>query len=509
MQQKKWLRYLLSFLLLCVFSKSNGQTIFEKSERINIKNSQWIAGILAFKNDTISAIIGEGSNLANSTNYSIQHFSKTNLAKIHEQEISIPKRKNQISTLVSVASLGSKMLGFCTILDRSLGKNSLVAFNIENEAEEAELAAIEIFSDSRPGSFLIKENTKSKQILIISEKPFEKLGSDNLDYMILDENLQKIKINSLLIPYKPENYGIENAEIDSSGNVFLLLKVAVGLHRSALYQNFEEYALLYIPFNSSQIQQLSIKIPNKYIVHANFILEKNKVFICGLTSTNRNPNASGYFTIAMDLGSNKLQRKIMEFDKNILDNFSENSKNQGFQNMKIKHIQNINNDETLVYAEIDFVKDVCYTDPRTGMITCSKHYHSNTGIVLKFDASSVLNETTIIAKRQFSINDNGVNNGALLLSSMNNSNYHLFYNDHEKNKGLLANETKRKTMERGIKSKVFYLFKSGSLPEKSFVLDEDDDKNLLLLPDFQVLEESLNYFILGDRNTYQIIRIRN
>lgn len=106
------------------------------------------------------------------------------------------------------------------------------------------------------------------------------------------------------------------------------------------------------------------------------------------------------------------------------------SKGRGISSMKIKGVYYETDGSIKIITQIEYVVEVCSTNPKTGVTTCNYHYHNNQIIVFSLNNTGDLENTGVIPKQQVLINYSTYNGHIPLLY---NEKIYFIYNDHDFN----------------------------------------------------------------------------
>jgi hypothetical protein len=105
-------------------------------------------------------------------------------------------------------------------------------------------------------------------------------------------------------------------------------------------------------------------------------------------------------------------------------------KGYGINNLYLKGIYVFADGSVKMISQIEYVQQVCTTDPKTGVTRCTYYYHNNQIVEFNLASDGSLKNTYIVPKQQVMVNADFYNGHIALIGS---SNTYYIYNDNDMN----------------------------------------------------------------------------
>ena len=278
------------------------------------------------------------------------------------------------------------------------------------------------------------------------------------------------------MPFESDDIEITGITISNDGLVFIGAKTGIKLNSPFLRKH-----LLY-SFNpvSKELHEFDLSVDKLFIDRMAIKNLNSQIHVLALFSSDpfKQGQSAGFTYFKLDsLGAQVEEKDILMFEaKTILGFNGEAKKEQGIEDLTV---QDVLQDKESKWAIMDqrYLDQVCTTDPRTGIITCTDQYHFD-GILLKSLTDS--EKTHFIGRDQVDYNTSGDYMGHQ--SFLINGKLIVLYNDHIKNTSTNSD----RVMNNPGRSTLRYVFVNGENQLVSDVYQGLDDFVLLAsVPGYQ------------------------
>jgi hypothetical protein len=170
----------------------------------------------------------------------------------------------------------------------------------------------------REGKFNFHVSKDSSHVLIYSQLPNQKKGSERFSLQVFDNNFEKKWEKNIQLPYPDNRFSITDYRVDNNGNVYLL---------GALYENSSgflrrntnyQYIILAYTENGEASEEYNVILEGKFITDLTFRVGKNGKLVCsGFYSEKNSYSIKGTYYFQIDPKSSEISNanyKEFEFD---------------------------------------------------------------------------------------------------------------------------------------------------------------------------------------------------
>jgi hypothetical protein len=450
----------------------------------------------------------EGILLQSKTNAKIFTSGKTYVQRVdnmtllpqYTKEIKLESSKgNKPLEYQVMTRMGENPVLFATYFNKDKNKIELYGrkYDLEGEPIEKDKKIAE-FSATRKQQIeamnFVASDDSTSMLTYFTER-FDKYENEKIDFHLFDKNLEERWNRNIEFPYKGKNFSIFRVKLTAEGRVYLLVKVFKE-DDNKRKSNLFRYGVVTFSGDTSLVEDYGVELGNEFINDIDFSIDSLGNVVCsGLYSNLGLNNAAGSFFIKIDRGQKQITEQILTpFESDFAAQFEEGTrfKNKiGISDFKMDHFVHFKDGTYALVAEQYILDQVCYTDFRTGMVSCTNYYYYNNIVVVKMLANGEVEWAANIPKFQESANDFGIYS-SYAFGVSGNSLYFVF-NENEDN--LKINNPKEMQAMTKIRSAVQVVCKlnsNGSFSRKALSGDKKKS-NFYFIPEnsSQISENSL------------------
>jgi len=342
--------------------------------------------------------------------------------------VRIGKNKEQREFQYGV-QINGQILLFTTKLDKKTKTNLLFAQTIDKKTLKPSSKLIKVgiidYSDrskKTSGSFTYKISSDEKRILIYYNLPYQKGENEKFSYHIFDSELNLLWEKSISLPYKNELFKVVDYEITKAGDLFLLSQIFKEKTKAKL-NGKPNYRYQITSYTSivEEVKEYPIILKDQFLTDMKIALNDNGEIICGgFYSNNGTFSIKGSYFLKINLESkNIVSKSFKEFGLDfITQNMTDKEKRKTTKREAIgKDVELYQYDlndlvlredgGAILVGEQYFVRVATYNDSQ-GSIKTTYHYYYNDIIVISINAAGQIDWAEKIAKRQHTINDEGL-----------------------------------------------------------------------------------------------------
>lgn len=493
-------------LLIVVFTN-----IFFTSAQTDFQPMYWGGEIFKPASGTTFHTIGnwnEGILLQSKTSAKIFTSGKTFVQRVdnmtllpqYTKEIKLESSKgNKPLEYQVMTRMGENPILFATYFNKDKNKIELYGrkYDLEGEPIEKDKKIAE-FSASRKQqieamNFVASEDSTS-MLTYFTEK-FDKYENEKIDFHLFDKNLEERWNRNIEFPYKGKNFQISRVKLAPNGRVYLLVKVYKE-QENQKKANIFRYGVVTFSGDTSLIEDYGIELGNEFINDIDFSIDSVGNVVCaGLYSSLGLTNASGSFFIKIDRDKKQITEQVLTpFEADFAAQFNEGNRFRNrseISDFKMDHLVHFKDGSYALVAEQFIFDEVCYTDFRTGMISCTNYYYYNNIVVVKMLNNGDVEWAANIPKFQESVNDFGIYS-SYAFGVSGNAMYFVFNENEDNLKINDQREMQAMTKIRGAIQVVCKLNSNGSFSRKALSGDKKKS-NFYFIPEnsSQISENSL------------------
>lgn len=316
--------------------------------------------------------------------------------------------------------INGNILAFATYYDREKDINFAYAEILDDRANVTrawtEVGRIPADKRSNRGSFYFILAEDSSTVLIVANPPYEQYADEKFTLSLIDQNLGVLWKSEILPPYKDKYFSLDNFIVTDSGFVYMLATISkdrTGLSRKERRTKPTYYhsALMFNPV-TKELSEYEIKLDPKFISNIIMAITDSGDIVCSGFYSNVSSNAIiGTFYMKIDKLSKKVEREgTMDFTTEFLTQFmsaKKAAKNKELYDYNLKYLVQREDGGAVLVAEQYYEYEVCTTDPKTGVQTCTYYYYYNDIIVVNVSPEGKIDWAEKIPKLQVSHNDGG------------------------------------------------------------------------------------------------------
>lgn len=374
----------------------------------------------------------------------IERYKQSDLGLDYTKQISHVRFDEVRLTPAALFFVNGKFLVFATYYDREKDINFAYAEILDDRATVTkswvEVARISASKRSNRGSFFFGLSEDSLKVLVVANPPYEQYADEKFTLSLLDDNLNTNWKNDISPPYKDKYFSLDNYIITASGDVYMLATISkdeTGLSRKERRTKPTYYhSVLVYDWRANELSEYNIKLDPKFISNIIMAVTDSGDILCSGFYSNVSSNAIiGTFYMKIDKETKKTEREgTMDFSAEFLTQFmsaKKAAKNKELYDYNLKYLVERNDGGAILVAEQFYEYEVCSTDPRTGIQTCTYYYYYNDIIVVNINPEGKIDWARKIPKQQVSHND-----GGYFLSfafAVSGNTLYFMFNDHPKN----------------------------------------------------------------------------
>ncbi len=309
------------------------------------------------------------------------------------------------------------------------------------------------------GGMEVYYSPDNSKILILRVPITKRYENEKMEMVMYDQELNKLFEKELNFPYKNKSLGIQQILLTNNGDVSIIAFWEPSKEEINAEPDLKDqmtFKLFKVTENNDELEEIEIAEKGYALSTCQGVISNdtlNEIVYFGFyrdikkgTKKRNQYGVNGVYYIKLD--TDKWSINTMKFnvvdEKTIIKIFMGNatteqaekrakkaaSKGRGISSMKIKGIYYEMDGSIKIISQIEYVVEVCTTNPKTGQTTCSYHYHNNQIIVFSLNNSGDLENTGIVPKQQLLVNHSTFNGHIPLLY---NDKIFFVYNDHDFN----------------------------------------------------------------------------
>ena len=414
---------------------------------------QWGGEIFKPSSSTSFAVIGnwtEGvmmqsqtrTKLFSASKTYIQRFDDLTLLPQYNKEIALETNRGDKSLEYQVMErLGDNPVLFATYYNREKDKIELFGriYTLSGEpvGKEKKIAQFPATRKSDIEDLNFVASSDGSSMLSFFSERFDKFSNEKISFHCFDSQLDTKWSREIEFPYKGKNFSIHRAKVDSSGRVFLLVRVRYDKDEPAGNQGPPfRYGLVTFDGDSSLVEDYELKLGDKFVTDIDMFLEEDGNVTCSGFYSNRGMgNAAGTFMLKVNRSNQSIEGKVLnDFDPSFSASFLESSRIKGqveLSDFKLDHFVKFNDGSFGLVAEQFLIDEICYQDFRTGMFNCNYFYYFNNIIVIRTSSDGDVLWAADVPKYQESSNDAGYFSSYAF--GFTGESMHFVFNDNPKN----------------------------------------------------------------------------
>lgn len=349
--------------------------------------------------------------------------------------------------------VGSKVYLLASAIEKKSDKYTLVAKEVDKngklKGKLLELSTIKIISKRKSGNFWIYTSDDESKLFVLGNLPYKKNENEKFSLKIFGEDLKSIKKMDFTMPYKDEDFGLDQALVTNDGQVFLFGEHFFKSKSKTKGQDESEYVMVGVDPHKEKTTDFKIKLPNKDIVTIGMSVSKdqNEIHCLGFYSDLKGKksygkDSDGIFNLTISTDTYEvIKTNTKKFDGDILSalKVSKKKKKKKKQkaskdgisnNYEFREILPLSDGSYWAFFEYYNVYEVCTTDSN-GNTKCRTHYVYGSIIMCKVLPDGTIQQITHVHKNQHTVDDGGFRSSYTAVEK--DDEVILLYNDHQEN----------------------------------------------------------------------------
>jgi hypothetical protein len=301
------------------------------------------------------------------------------------------------------------------------------------EAHRHEILFEKLEDRKNTSPIFFAQSKNGKYGLVSREQPFSRENRASVFVEISKFPGQIIQTFTLSLPFDADDVEILDVTINDRGKVYFGAKTGVKLNSPFL----RKYLVYSFDSSTKKLREFDLGRDKIYLQDLLINTFKDDVQMAALFTSDpfQQHESSGYAFASIDsLGKLSAEKGVNYFDPATVAAFKseDNATSNTIENVFLDELFNVNGSNLLVMDQ-HYRDQVCTTDPRTGMISCTDQFH--------FDGIAVENLTNPgasvnIGRSQIDYNKVGMHVGHQTISV--DLGLLIIYNDHYKNESIKA-----------------------------------------------------------------------
>ncbi|GAB4381500.1 MAG: hypothetical protein Kow0075_13230 [Salibacteraceae bacterium] len=308
--------------------------------------------------------------------------------------------------------------------------------------------------------FSISPNGRQAQVL---RKLSYSQGKDARFHLeVIDIVSETHRMEILPLPYDADDCELLGATVDNFGNTYFMTKVGVKLN-SPFIRKFLVYAFDHA---NRRLHEYDPQMNKIFIQETLIKTTATGIHVVGLYATDpfAEAKSTGYIAFGIDsVGGSIVYKSVNAFDQAMISVHNTEDNSDAPQTISDLYINKIVDCDGRIISLMEkrFREQICTTDPRTGIITCTDLFHFNGISMVDVMAPSL---TMTIGRRQTAYNR--ITSGFGYTSLKSGGSLIILYNDNPRNTTSAA----ERMMDNLSRSKVRYM--SYRCKSNAIVIDE-------------------------------------
>jgi hypothetical protein len=382
------------------------------------------------------------SGTLTTTEIIIEHYDK-NLKLDKSNSLNIPLNSfNNDFNVVDIFPFAEQIVTLTSFYDRGGDKNTLFAQTIDKSTlqlndKRVEVAEINAKRRLNKGGFDYAISRDSSKLLIFSNLPFDRRGSEKLSLNVYDTKLDLQWKKTVELPFPDRNFQVENYEVDKNGNVYLLGKLYENTGLVTIFrQSTPNYSYVIVAYRNDgeDVKNYDVSLGEDFITDLTIRVGNNGDLICaGFYSERSTQGMKGAFFSKINAETKEMYDiKRGAFKPEFLEQFMSkrrSKKKRGeLYNYRIDQLVLRSDGGALMIAEQFYIRVTTRTDAN-GFVTTTTTYFYNDIIAVNINPDGTVAWAARIPKRQ----SDGSGAFSSYAMSISGGKIYFIYNDHPKN----------------------------------------------------------------------------
>ena len=316
-------------------------------------------------------------------------------------------------------------------------------------------APYKIIVDKHENSFVIVQNQEGNSI-----------NSQQLIFRAFDVNLAALWSKTSSFPGNDRQFVFSEFRYDGQDNVYFIGRSIVDLYQPNIdFASLKQNTYFLFRYNAAtEIQnEIELNLNDRFIVDIKTYLDESRWILCGSYSKNKTYRPDGIFNLQIDNSFQVVQQQIIDVSEISLESRSGTTNKKLKKNIfqvQLKEIITLKNGSFILLAE-EFQKE--WSDANDRQMNANNYTETfiyGNIFLFKFEEDGALKNSSVIKKRQVSINDDGAYSS--FNASANQTDIFIFYNDNPKNTNSNAFDQNNAITGRKKYMKLVHLNKNGT-----------------------------------------------
>lgn len=334
--------------------------------------------------------------------------------------------------------------------------------------------------------------------LIVRQDAFMKNSRASVFVEITKHPEEKVESHKLKLPFDSDDIEVTGVSITNKGVVNIIVKTGIKINSPFLRKHL---IYSFIP-ETLELHEFDLSLDKIFLKEVILKSESSKTLVIGTYASDpfEQTYTDGFVFLCIDTSGTKISDKsVVTFNDGVISSL------QTTEGRKLSHVEHLFpsdiaafNDEVVAVLSQEYLDQVCTTDPRTGIITCTDQYHYD-GILLQSTTQPESN--TVIGRRQTDYKSKGPFMGHQ--SYGHDDKVLVFYNDHVRNDSTFAN----RIMNNPARSVLRYVSTDASMNQTSGLLPGGDFIQYTECPGF--IRNGIVHMLFSDGRSYKIGMIQS
>jgi len=305
------------------------------------------------------------------------------------------------------------------------------------------------------GLSTIVSNDGSK-ILVFREPAGNKYEDEKMEMALYDSELKKIWTKDLSFPYKNRSISVQEILVTNEGKVSIIAFFTPTKQDKRENSSLKDqivFKIFGVTENNDELEEIQVKEQGFALNSCHGIIvddSSNDIVFTGFYTDEKIKRSTlgvnGIYYIKLNSGSWQIDKiKFNDIEEKTLTKILMGSRTSekaerkakkavdrgyGIRNLYLQSIYVYGDGGVKMISQIEYVVQVCTTDPRTNSTRCTNYYHSDQIVEFNLAGNGELKSTLTVPKEQV------MTNASYLIGNihlMGISNTYYIYNDHDYN----------------------------------------------------------------------------
>lgn len=454
---------------------------------------EFIANIVGNKEGEYYIVKGRGRAFSLKTTMYLERYTN-DMERTFSKIITVSNTNKKRLNYEGIACMDTAPILFSSYFNKEKHTKYAFANEINSEGEVSRqfhvVDKIQDLKKDRLGDFQFFASNDTSKLLVY--KYLYKKSKENVEllFKVYSKSMDLLWQQELTLPYVRKAVRVIRVHVDNAGNVFMLAAVAdealvdnkTGKRKKAgLFKKVNNTYKIFAISPTGGFKEFNVSLGEQFISDITMDINPKGQMICAGYYGNKDAaSMNGLFYLIVDPDSQQiLHKNVKELDKAILEKLESKrkaAKKKGLAFMDLSNLLFTEDGRTIMVGEQHFLI-ITVTRDKNGNTHTRYDYYYNSILVTSINADGTIGWTTIVPKRQHSVNDGASHLGYSKIAVGNN--LHFVYNDTKKNMTL---EEPKKLQEARAQYFWLRLFAAKTYPAIATIGKEGNLTRALLVP---------------------------